>query len=310
MSSKGVSEFFGPPPPIGGISVIDISGGYNLSSTYLSLPRSLSDIIPATLSADATLTTDHTTTLSYRAGTADVFWSDDFENGITDEYLGDFYAWGTPFLDAEESGGTIKLSNITHSGYSDFWFDTGKPALYFPVDSTITVRYRINSDTATGINICVFTDEWMEDDGCSGYQTNEWVTTSFTTQSDTFSKLGIDVSWNAGTWSPTDTFEVDYIQITLPDSFGTWGSWSTPCTDLTSCPVNPADLSGKAWIQYKLDLATSNPATTPQINSVTYQGVYAATGTYQSPVQTFAQSNQLLTFNVVATTPTGSSISY
>jgi hypothetical protein len=204
----------------------------------------------------------------------------------------------------------MKLSGLPGSNnWVDFWLDTGKPADYFPLGSIVTARVRINSDTRVSQNgeEAMFSDNWWDADSAQ-LNNNEWSKFSFAASNKTFSKIGFETTWLSGTFAPTDTFEIDWIQITTPDSFGEWNTWQT-CTTVP-CAIDPATLAGNAWIQYKLDLTTTNPATTPKVTSVSYQGDYAPSGTYTSPTETFPRTQELLTFDVAHTVPASTTANY
>jgi hypothetical protein len=298
----------------GGLSVFNTDGAYNDSSLYNSTSNRITDVPTTTLTYTATKTSDHTTSLQYRTGASDAAYFNDFTDGTTTEYLGDFYGWGGAFQTAEESSGTIKLSN-PQPGWSnattegtDSIIDTGKPDGYFPLGSKVTVRYKMNT-TATNTGGCIYNDDWWDDDGCPSITPNQWTTTSFDINFKTFSKIGFEMWWSPGTWSPTDTFEIDWLKIETPDSFDQWNDWSTPCTD-TTCAIDPTTLVGNEWIQYKLNLETTNLATTPLVHSVSYTNGYQSTGTYTSPITTFEGTKVLNTFNVTQVLPASTTSSY
>ncbi len=289
-----------------GVSVISTGDTtYQSSGEFISSARHLTGT-QGTFTYTETKTADHTISLQYRTAASATPYFNDFNDGTTTEYLGDFYSWGDTFTIAEESAGTIKLSEPT-SEYIDFLFDTGNPDDYFPLGSTVTARYKINT-SATNINVCMFSDDWWDDDGCLGVTPGEWVTTSLSASSKTFSKIGFEILWDTGTWSPSDTFEIDWIRVEPADGPSEWNAWSTPCTD-TTCAIDPATLTGNTWIQYKLNLETTNSATTPQIHSVSYTSGYQTTGTYTSEDITF-DGTQPLTFSTVESTPASTTLTY
>jgi hypothetical protein len=98
--------------------------------------------------------------------TCQTLWRDDFDDDSTSEYVGDYYGWGNPFNTANESGGTIKLADPIPGGggtdkWVDFWFDTGQPDGYFPANSVVTARIRINSNRTKGMyDDYMFNDDW------------------------------------------------------------------------------------------------------------------------------------------------------
>ncbi|MEY3783795.1 MAG: hypothetical protein RLZZ230_117 [Candidatus Parcubacteria bacterium] len=291
----------------GGLTVINLDNQYNPQGIYTSRLQSITSAPTTTFAFDATQTAGQSTALSYRLGDSEAAWIDDFDDNSVSEYAGDFYGWGGFFQTAEESGGTMKLTNPNADDNST-WIDTGKPDGYFPIGTEVTARFRVNTN-ATELWACVFDEDWWDDDGCPDIIPNEWTTTSFTTASIPFSKIGFDIWWNPGSWNnSTDSLEIDYIQIELPDS--AWSSWSTPCTDPTSCPIDPTALIGNDWMQYQLNLTTADTNTTPTVNSVTYSNGYESVGTYTSSEQAFTKDQDLITFAANVTTPAGTTVAF
>ena len=296
-----------------GLSVLS-QGTYNPLATYVSSAQAIATTPTTSLSVDANINAGQNTTLSYRTGTSSAVWFDDFNDGTTTEYVGDFYGWGGTFNTATESGGTIKLSNPNPATYGpgqyvNVWIDTGKSDQYFPLGTTVTARVRVNSntrETVPGWFDYIYNDDFWDYDSLAVLN-NQWQITTFTVTSRTFSKVGFQTIWKTGTWDNTnDSLEIDWIKITTPDSFGQWGSWVT-CADITNCVLPP--LTGE-WLQYKLDLTTTNTATTPIVHSVSYNGPHYSTGTYTSNTQTFISPTDLGTFTADADIPVGSTVTY
>lgn len=90
---------------------------------------------------------------------------------------------------------------------------------------------------------------------------------------------------------------------------GHWNAWSEPCIS-TTCPIDPADLTDQSWIQYRLDLATSDPTTTPSVHAVTFSEGYTETGTYTASTTALSGARQTLSFTTEATIPQGTDIAY
>ena len=296
-----------------GLSVLS-QGTYNPLATYISSAQAIATTPTTSLSVDANIDAGQNTTLSYRTGTSSAVWFDDFNDGTTTEYVGDFYGWGATFNTAIESGGTMKLSNPNPYTYGpgqyvNVWIDTGKSDQYFPLGTTVTARVRVNSntrETVPGWFDYIYNDDFWNY-GSRAVLNNQWQITTFTATSRTFSKVGFQTIWKIGTWdNSNDSLEIDWIKITTPDSFGQWGSWVT-CADITNCALPP--LTGE-WLQYKLDLTTTNTTTTPVVHSVSYNGPHYGAGTYTSNTQTFLSPTDLGTFTVDADTPVGSTVTY
>ena len=300
----------------GGLSVINLNEEYSPEGSYASTFSSTSTTPTSMLSFDKEETANHSVSLQYRTGDSGAVWRNDFDDDLTTEYAGDFYAWGSQFNTVVESEGTMKLSDPAPftdglDEYLYFWIDTGEVDDYFPIGSKVTARVRVNSDTRVQEtwDDFMFSDDWW-DDNVLDFINNEWQTVSFIANSKAFSKIGFEVDWRTGTWSPTDTFEIDWIQIELPESEGHWNPWSTPCTNPYSCPIDPADLVGNDWLQYKLNLSTTDRTTTPSVHSVTFSDGYESSGTYTSSETVFTKSRNLLTFNADTVTPAGTDIDF
>ena len=295
-----------------GLSV-STPGTFTPAGTYISSARSISTTPTTTITVNASTTAGQNIGLSYRTGNTDSVYFNDFNDGTTTEYLGDFYMWGSSFQTANESAGTIKISSplpSTYNGieYANLWLDTGYPDKYFTLGSIVTARVRINSTTRQRVQNNL---EYMFNDDFWDYAeksipNNEWATLSFKASSINFSKVGFQLTWANGTWSPTDTFEIDWIKVTTPDSMGNWGSW-VACPDQTCVLPN---LGSAAWLQYKLDLSTNDTSNSPVVHSVSYNGPYQTTGTYTSATQTYAKPVDLVTFNAVTDTPPGTAIAF
>ncbi|MEA3323139.1 MAG: SBBP repeat-containing protein [Patescibacteria group bacterium] len=298
-----------------GLSVINLNKTYNKESTYISVSQNINTSSTEHITWDRVITNEQELSLQYRTGNANAFWQNDFDDDDPSEYAGDFYGWGSEFQDATESNGTMKLSNPNphiwnDDQYVDFWIDTGMPDGHFPAGSVVVARVRVNSDREQSTyGDYVFTDDWWDDE--SYWENNEWKIVRINTNSynHDFSKIGFEISWKTGTWdNVNDTFEIDWLQIELPDSH--WNSWSNECTDNTNCPIDQNDLIGNEYIQYKLNLETGNSNTTPKINSVTYANNYNNTGTYTSNKINFNETTYLNTFNVDQTVPNNTNINY
>jgi hypothetical protein len=290
--------------------------GYVAGGSYVGL--ALSPAEAPTIAVTAEVTADHNVDLYYRTGGVDAVWNDDFST-TTGSYAGDLYTWGNPFESATSSDDVLQLSGIGNAyttGYGtqgvNFWIGTGKPAGHFPVGTTINARVRVNSDTATfasNPSSYMFSDDWWEDNGGNSFVRNEWVTLNLKVNFDPLTNVGFQVEWDTGTWAPTDTFEIDWIEIMPPESAGEWGAWQS-CVSYQSCAVDSADLVGQTWLQYRVDLETTNPLTTPSITDVSLAGDYTPTGTYTSETKDLGTEQELLTFEAVTDVPSGTSISF
>lgn len=126
----------------------------------------------------------------------------------------------------------------------------------------------------------LFSEDWL-----GGYvefwENNEWMNVSYVEVGGDFSRIGLITSWASGSWDIGDTVEIDWMRITLPF---TWSDWSEECTDSSGCPISvPEDAT---LIQYRVNLATTDPDTTPLVTSVmlTDVGDYLGTGYFASSI--------------------------
>jgi hypothetical protein len=293
-----------------GLHAIQIDKDPDTPHTYTNISREISTVGTSSLTLNVTQNEDHTVSLQYRTGTGTKLYVNEFDDATTTEYLGDWDNWGSTFLSAAESNGTLKLSG-PESNDNYFWIDTGFPDDYLPGYSRVSARVRVNSDTALYPGELFFVDDWSDsDDDGEEIPLNEWFILDMSSGVDElFSKIGFNVWFDTGTWAPTDTFEIDWIRVETPDSFGGWSSWSDPCTS-TTCAIDPADLTGQTWIQYRLNLETTDPSTTPIIHSVAYTNGYHSSGTYISNEEVISARQQPLTFSADDTTPDGTTIAY
>jgi peptidoglycan hydrolase-like protein with peptidoglycan-binding domain len=294
----------------GGLSVINLNDEYNSQGEFISQPLEVTNTPTSAISFSPTLPAGTSASIQTRTGNRDAPWIDNFDDNSTSEYAGDHYEWGCPFDNAVESNGTMKLSGISSpcgdasDWWTNEWIDTGKPDGYFPAGSTVTVRMKVNSNAREyAYNDAIFDDEWT--DGASDWKNNEWMTLSFTATVP-FSKVGFETDWLGNTWNnANDSLEIDYIKIEFPID---WNEWSSECTNQYCCPV--ADTTGKPYLQYKLNLTTSNADVTPSVNSVTLASGYNSSGVYTSPVIDATRGSDWQTLATEQTTPAGTSITY
>ena len=292
----------------GGLSVISAAGTYQPTGTYISNPRPIGVTPTTTLSVDATVSSGQNVLLSYRTGSSDSVWRDDFDT--IDNYTLDPYGYGSSYdwQTATVASGTLRLSGEP-SGYPDysyFGIDTGFSNNHFQAGSQVTMRYRILNRSTDLMRLSLCSDQY---ESCTyGLITDEWQTVTIAPGSP-FSMLLIDLynNYGSGTQLDSTSLEIDFLQITTPDSMGEWGPWTT-CASYSTCVLS--DLGSAAWLQYKLDLETDDTSTSPMVTKVTFQGDYAPTSTYTSNTTTFLTPQSLGTFTPTATTPAGTAISY
>ncbi len=282
-----------------GLQVISMDV-YNQNGVYQSLPRRLNDIPHARITVDAEVTNNQFVQLSYRLGTSSAVWRDDFDTA--DSYAGDLYDWDWELGTVAASDGILRVSNpIDVSNDGAFWIDSGNTDDYFELGSVVTASARVNTHL-NGIWFYMFNDDWWDDDFTK--RANTWVVKQFQNYRKAFSDVGFEAY--SGDDLGTTTIEVDWLQIETPDSMGRWGDWEVCYSE--GCVIEGADEN--TWIQYRLELSTSDPATTPVVHSVTYHGDYAALGTYTSSVETFSRSQDLVSFTADVDTPPGTAVSF
>jgi hypothetical protein len=290
-----------------GLSVIYLNEEYNNQGEFISQPLEISAIYTSDISFESFLPENTNINIQTRAGENEVIWENNFDDNSTSEYVGDYYGWGEPFNDAEESNGTMELSNPTAYTYGDdqwvdFWFNLGQT---FPAGSTVKARVKINSNKEKGTyDDYMFDDDWWTNSDPL-WKNNEWEILRFTTN-ESFSYIGFDINWKTGTWdNNNDSFEIDWIKIETPI---TWDSWSSECTNQYGCPV--ADTTGKTYLQYKLNLSTTDTSVTPVVNSVTLASGYPSSGVYTSKIFDANLNSKWETLSAESTIPTNTSISY
>jgi hypothetical protein len=261
---------------------------YHHPGTYHSSPRPISTTPTTTIKIETTLTDSQTVALEYRTGSENSFWSDDFDT--LDSYASDPYGWGYTLDTVNIHNGVLQVSNpvYSHDGY--VWVDPGFPLNHFATSSIITARVRMTNLTGVGTSLCMFNDDYW-DSACSSYELEEWKILKFSSNK-SFTNIGFQM-YDYPSLSDDATLEIDWINITTPDSMGEWSAWN-------SCPNEVcilSDLGTSTYLQYKLDLETSDMNTTPTVSRVIYQGDYQSSGTYTSEVETFSRSRSLLSFS-------------
>ena len=302
-----VSTYYG----YGGLTAINLDEHYNSSGIYVSQPVSPSSVPHNSVFWEENKTGGQNISVQTRTGDSDAVWMDEFDDGDTSEYAGDYYEWDNPFNTAEESGGTMKLSNPSPytSGNDqgvDFWFDTGKPEGYFPAGSVVRAKIRVNSDRLQqSYSDYMFNEDWYTDSGPL-WQNNTWLYPTFSAN-ESFSKIGFEIHWKTGTWDDeNDSFEIDWLSIELPDSY--WGEWNEACANQHGCEIG--DTTGAAWLQYRLNLSTDDPTSSPSVNSVTLASGYQSSGTFTSSILDAGDMADWQELTADTETPTGTNITF
>lgn len=195
-----------------------IGGNFNPSGTYFSSVRPIAATPTEALSFNATQTTDHATSLSYRAGVIGGDVVNNFDDNSTSEFAMNPYTWDDYFQTAVESGGTMKISNPVPwvdgiNSAVDTSINTGQS---FAAGSTITARIRINSNTriAQDWTDSLFTDSWSDSNSPGFLPNNTWQTVTLTSTM-SFSIVGFDITYQTGSWdNANDSLEIDSLTIT------------------------------------------------------------------------------------------------
>jgi hypothetical protein len=254
--------------------------------TYVSVPRQIGDVPTTSITIDSTETNDHTVELSYRLGSSSAYWRNDLTTMTS--YLNNQYGLGRPFNTATTTDGVLLVSNPASTTLAYFWIDSGYTANHFATSSFVTARVRTTNATAND-QVCIFTDG-------SGQVTcsqtpNEWITLRHIAEK-SFKNIGFRLN-NTSAFPPSIGLEVDWVSVTTPDSMGRWNGWNNCTSQICLLP----NLGTSTYIQYKLDLETDNPNTTPVVRAISYNDDYHTTGTYQSSTHTFRKTNTLDTFS-------------
>lgn len=285
-----------------GVGIISLSNQYNLSGRYIALPLLLSQPWH-NVSWEEVIGDYGEVSLQYRTGYQDSVWIDQF--ATAENHVEDPYDWDeSEFQIISTGNGVITLSDDDGFGYA--WFDTRMAEDFFPTDSVVQARVRIQTE-GEDVYLRIFADE---DEGAYSSKRmvdNEWVTFILVPQVP-FSLIGFEMQAEGGGWSPEDSFQIDWISVIQPDD--QWSDWSEPCSTSTGCTIDPADLEGKEWIQYRLNLSTDDPTQTPIVNSVTFASGYQDSGEFVSSVVDAGQIVDWDTLTAEATTPSGTSIAF
>jgi len=296
----------------GGLSVENLNNSYIDSGQYIENSQKISDTPSRTLNRSEIKPNNTTVSVQYRVGTEDAVAVTEFDGSTPSEYLGDYFGWGDPFNTATEGGGTIKLSNPSpyangNDSIVDTWIGIGS----VPAGSKVTAKVRINSTTRENppnYSNYIYADEGYGSSNETPLANNTWEYMTLIT-TNTITTLDFEIVWKTGTWNNSnDTFEIDWVKVEKPDA--SWGSWSTACTNKYGCPIDPTSLVGKTWIQYRLNLATTDTTQTPEVQSVTYASGYQTTGDYLSPVIDAGSEAAWDTLTPDITKPPGTSISF
>jgi len=166
---------------------------------------------------------------------------------------------------------------------------------------------RFVGEHATNVYTALGSDDWESSSSSVGLENGEWAYPSFVSSSD-FSIVEMDNYWDDGTWdNATDSVEVDWVKIELlHDSY--WGPWSTPCTNHFGCPIS--DTTGKSYLQYRVNLSTDDPTSSPSVNSVTLASGYQSSGTFTSQILDAGDMANWEDLTAETETPTGTSITF
>lgn len=275
--------------PGSGLVRLNLDGSYNSNGYIYSKPVNLDDLKVGSVHIDKSINPGTGITLQYRTGDSVANYFNDFDDGSASEHLGEHYHDGYgEFSSAEESAGTLKLSNPIPGSYPPYdyvaaYIDTGKPANYFKGRSVVTTRLKIDSPTITGLNLFLALDDKASQQIANSIGNNDWFMGEVKSPANTlFNLVGLRGYWDTGTWnSGTDTVEIDWLNIYQPDS--EWSQWSAPCSSET-CRIDQSALSGRKWLQYKINLSTNNGSQTPVLKSITSEGGYQSNGELISKV--------------------------
>jgi hypothetical protein len=290
---------------LGGVAVIR-PNFYNTTGIYYGSPR-LIDTTPITgIGAVTQILSNQTVTLSYRTGTTTAVWRDDFNT--LDNLAGDFYGYGgtNDWQTIEVQDGVLRSSGnpLADPDYAIFIIQTGFPANYFESGSVISVRYRVLNKSAD-MTLNLVADEY-EVQAFSNVQSEEWTTASLIAGSD-FSHVLFELYTLNGEPLDPAVLEIDYLQITTPDSMGEWGSWNV-CADSSKCTLE--NLDDNPWLQYRLELETDNTNSSPSVTEVVFEGPYQSSYTFTSDTTTFTSQRRLTEFVPDVTTPASTTIQY
>ena len=159
---------------------------------------------------------------------------------------GAYYSWldsGTGLLYAGTNGG---LSVVNTQGTKD------------PADDTLVVTYNVPVTAGDFLGY----DGWEDWAGRSPVTLNEWYTMTLVATGN-FST--IDLYPNVSAYVDF-SYEVDWVSVSPAGA--SWGPWSGEYTD-PSGNIITSGTTGMTYIQYRVNLSTSDTGDTPSVNSVT-----------------------------------------
>jgi len=281
----------------GGLSVV--SPDNNTSASYYSNVFDISSLPSRVLKWDADLPTDTSITVRTRTGDANAYWHDEFDDGLTAN-ISDYYFWGSMYNTVSESNGILLLEDSSDPTGGIFWIDTGKPADFYPAGTVVRVKMKVNVDGNRIWNE-LFYDNY-DDTGAVNFKPDEWVILESKSKV-AFSQIGFWLWIIDGFWEPTDSVEVDWVQVEMPTG---WSTWSDVYTNPYGSVINssPAD----QFIQYRVDMSTNDVNNTPEIDLLSFASGYQNTGVYESAILDTGEQSNWLTFNANITTPTNTSV--
>lgn len=294
-----------------GLFSVYLDGRKTKYGEYISKAKKISETPSDLLSLTSDLPANTTVGIQYRTADVNGVWEDNFNSNDV-SYITDFYGWGAPFNSVETINGILTMDDPVDNKWATMWIDTGKADDYFPAGSMVRMKVRSNvgvdqSSEPFSYSDYLFTDEW--EDGSSYYYTvNDWV---YLTLIPTlpFSKIGVEPyidPLSSYTWQPSDSYEIDWITVELPNS--EWSSWNDICFNRYGCYIDPADLVGNEYIQYKLTLTTTNTSVTPSVTEVSFNSGYQPSGEYISKVIDGGRNTKWNEVVDSSTVPVGTSI--
>ncbi len=179
--------------------------------------------------------------------------SDEFDDGDTSNVAN--LNWGGDSADLAESDGLLTLSNLAGGqSYADYEWDSGEAAKYYPASTTVRARVKLN--VASG-HIDMFSDDFGGNDVYVA-STGDWQTIQFTDYNP-LSKVGFEISTADPSFGPSDSFQIDWVQIEPPLAFNDW-------TPLSGSAIQ----SGTGYaLQYRATLGSSDHLSTPALSGVT-----------------------------------------
>lgn len=288
----------------GGLTVISLDDAYTAVGESNSSIYKVENLVDGKIVVGGDIPDNTSVSVQYRTIEPNQAWFDDFDDD--NSYDLEYCAFQDSFQDISVTDGIISMSNPEDTYGAWPCINTHRAEDFFPASSIIQSRLKTNTGYSDiDVQTTIFTDQWETDYIERILPTNEWKNLTLMTSVDPFSYVSFYL-WlkTSDPWIASDAFQIDWIGIIPPDAW--WSDWSEPCSDRAGCEINPSDLEGKEFIQFRLNLSTEDYEITPTINSL---AIATTTGEYASSIiDSNQEDSQWQTLESEADVPVGTEI--